>query len=51
MDKQLAEAVTKMEQARAAYKAAKSRRAMRDAAEELEFWSNKAAMLAVMAAA
>ena len=45
----LIEAEQKMQAAKAAYINAKSKRAMRDAGEDFEFWSNKAAMLQVMA--
>jgi hypothetical protein len=44
----LIEAEQKTEAARAATKAAKSRKAIREALEDLEFWSNKLAMLSVM---
>jgi hypothetical protein len=44
----LVEAEKKTELARQACKAASSKRAIRDALEDLEFWSNKAAMLSTM---
>lgn len=44
----LVEAEEKTALARLAYHLAKSRRAARAALEDLEFWSNKAAMLHVM---
>jgi hypothetical protein len=48
MADQLKHAVEQMQAARARYQAATTKRTMRDAAEDLEFWSNKAAMLEVM---
>lgn len=45
----LIEAVAKMNEAKAKYAAAKSKRAINDAYDDIEFWSNKAAMLDVMA--
>ena len=48
MQDQLKHAVEQMEAARTRYQAAKTKRALRDGAEDLEFWSNKAAMLDVM---
>jgi hypothetical protein len=44
----LVEAEQKAAAARAACAAAKTKRATRDAMEDLEFWTNKAAMLGVM---
>ena len=48
MAEQLKHAVEQMQAARARYQAATTKRALRDGAEDLEFWSNKAAMLDVM---
>jgi len=44
----LIDAEAKMQAARAVYVNAKSKAAIRNAADDFEFWSNKAAMLDVM---
>ena len=41
-------ALEKMQQAKAKWDAAKTKKANRDAREDFEFWSDKAAMLEVM---
>ena len=48
MADQLKDALAQMQAARARYQAAKTKRALRDGAEDLEFWTNKAAMLGVV---
>ena len=48
MNEALRQAMENMQTAKTAWDAAKTKKAMRDAREDFEFWSDKAAMLEVM---